>query len=1264
MKRFFRWFLILLLIHLLLPVFVALILYHPLVQHTLAGLGERWVERYTDYSVHIGNMRLYFPLRLHFEDISLTLKDDDDTTVEMSMLDFSVNPRPLFEKRVEAPYLIVRGIEVHTGDMSADMEIDGYVDDFRLYDLSYGFLHQGVDIREVSFSGGNVSVIDSNMVSKPRENTFSFPLSLSVGDCYFNDIDVNLCNGEKSFLVDVNRLACSELCVEPVLSVHLQQMQLSGGSLRVCSLPEFNDPLADKWNVTNLAMCVDSVIYTSPSDSAQLCFKAVLSTLSFNESYGFGLRDGTLSCLCEDGEIQLFNMKFVTDASTITGSMQVGDYGNDIYSMPLTADLNIEIGRSDAFRALSLTKNLPGSFFQFYPDKPLMLSLDLEGNIGDLQLCDGRVSLDSAFDFAFSGEAKNITDPLSSRAVLRLTGLMDNTEFIKMSMDSVGQQILMPDHILCSAELYYVPDSLLGLLSLESSVGALEMSMEYCLSRQYYSAVLSADAINLRSVFPLQSIGVVSLQAEIDGVGWDFMEPIASLDCLLWIDSLVWNGYTFYNGRFMISLYDGDLFVEGVCADTLVDFRLRTFVNYSPYHVKGEIYADVVNVDMQALGLSDTMLHPSGQCTFSFKADTSGVYMLHGGCYDLFLVTSQQTIHPHPLDISIWLARDSLSVNLNSGDMLIEASIPAAGYPWEWRTLSDTLLWGKMMDGAQIRVDMGTDNTISNYLSLFDVNLSHLFVQMDGRANSLSATCQLSDLSMRGVEVDNISLLANYTSDGLKAEFNTSNILWNTTTMQLLGRLKGRVWCERKVSIDDLLGVLYVEDLNYTFPQYGLSLYAKDSVSIPLRGGTLFFEHVPIRADGGQPLWIDGWVKLLGGTPSIQLVVDTRGVSLIDSHKGPNVLLYGKLLVDGKVSLSGPINNLSIKGGVTLRTGTSLHYIYKNATLVSTDRLAEVVTFTDFTASMPSVEPKRGWSGSALNMNLQVSVEPSVQLKVQLGASDSNAMTLQGGGILNAQLVPGTGFRLSGRYVVSSGELIVNIPLLHVHTMTVRPGSSLQWSGNALNPILDIVIENRVKTTVTIDDAPQSVLFVTGITLADTMERLSMKFTLEAPENASMQNSLATMSPDERSKLAVALLTTGLYLGEGGTGNLMNAALMGFLQSQIDDISRDAFRSVDVSFGIEPLADGVNGISTRKDYSFSVSKRFWNDRVRVTIGGSVTTANERIQSDAIIDNISVEWRLSGNGNRYIRLFYDRNYESILEGMIREAGVGYVFRKQF
>ena len=43
--------------------------------------------------------------------------------------------------------------------------------------------------------------------------------------------------------------------------------------------------------------------------------------------------------------------------------------------------------------------------------------------------------------------------------------------------------------------------------------------------------------------------------------------------------------------------------------------------------------------------------------------------------------------------------------------------------------------------------------------------------------------------------------------------------------------------------------------------------------------------------------------------------------------------------------------------------------------------------------------------------------------------------------------------------------------------------------------------------------------------------------------------------------------------------------------------------------------------------------------------------------------MSLEWKISDSSNRYIRIFYDKNYESLLEGEIIETGVGYVYKKK-
>ena len=698
------------------------------------------------------------------------------------------------------------------------------------------------------------------------------------------------------------------------------------------------------------------------------------------------------------------------------------------------------------------------------------------------------------------------------------------------------------------------------------------------------------------------------------------------------------------------------LVTEVSYADTLLHLRLAGHASYTPEQLTARLYTRLSDVHLRDLGIADTDLCPSVQSRLMLHADSAKVYTLRARLFDIHLASPLAAVEPQTMTLRARVSPDSLALAVRSGDLRLAAEARAEGLPWQWSSTAP-------LDQVQLALQAGTDNPLSHYLALMGIAVTTLQAHIHEEGATLVAHAGAGPLTLRGMRCDTLLVDALYDGYTLSADVDTDAFAWEMPMVQFGASLGARLTWRDAFRSDSLQGSLQLTSLQLAMPTYSLLLHTQDTVTLPFVQGALMVPNVALYAAGSQPLLIDGRVELLDAKPSLNLRFNAREVSLLQPLRTPQTQLYGTARLSANMVLSGTLDALRLDGDVALRGGTSLHYIYRSMSLATAGTLDDVVTFVDF-ATAADETVKRTYSPEGFTLNLNASIDPMVQLEVLLGASGENVAQIQGGGKLHVQYLPAAGLRLSGRYVVESGQVLINVPLLHVHTMTIVPGSAVQWSGNALNPLLDITAENRIRTSVTLDDTPQTVLFVASISLTDTMERLGLQFGLSAPESASMQNLLATLSPDERSKLTVALLTTGLYLGEGGTGNLMNTALMGFLQSQLDDISRDTFRSVDVSFGIEPLQDGVSGVSTRTDYSFSVAKRLWHDRIRIVIGGSVTTSNERIENNAIIDNISVEWRMSPNGNRYLRFFYDKNYESILEGVIRETGVGYTYRRRF
>jgi len=184
------------------------------------------------------------------------------------------------------------------------------------------------------------------------------------------------------------------------------------------------------------------------------------------------------------------------------------------------------------------------------------------------------------------------------------------------------------------------------------------------------------------------------------------------------------------------------------------------------------------------------------------------------------------------------------------------------------------------------------------------------------------------------------------------------------------------------------------------------------------------------------------------------------------------------------------------------------------------------------------------------------------------------------------------------------------------------------------------------------------------------LDDLSFAFDVSAPEDATIQNELTAMGAEERGKQALYIMVMKTYLGTGpigggggGVGKLnMGSALNSVLSSQINSLMGN-LKNASVSVGIEDHDLSDTG-GKRTDYSFRYSQRLFNNRFQIVIGGKVSTGeNATNNAESFIDNISLEYRLDRTGTRYVRLFYDKNYESVLEGEITETGVGLVLRKK-
>lgn len=468
-------------------------------------------------------------------------------------------------------------------------------------------------------------------------------------------------------------------------------------------------------------------------------------------------------------------------------------------------------------------------------------------------------------------------------------------------------------------------------------------------------------------------------------------------------------------------------------------------------------------------------------------------------------------------------------------------------------------------------------------------------------------------------------------------------------------------------------GELSLDSVSVLSRQYGAK-FRLDNRPIKLKNNRLEFDQFSIYTTGKNPFTIDGYVDFREmSRPIANLNMLANNYTLLDAKKTRESVVYGKVFTDFKATVKGPLTSLNMRGNMNLLSNTDVSYILTDSPLTVQDRLGSLVTFTSFNDTTTVAKQEiPAVSLGGLDMIMMVHIDPAVRVKVDLDATGDDRIVLEGGGDLTMKYTPQGDLTLAGRYTLSGGLMKYALPVIAAKEFAINNGSYVEWTGNPMDPLLNFTATDRIRASVQNggdDGGSRMVNFDVSVIVKNRLDNLSFAFDVSAPEDATVQNELTAMGPEERGKQALYIMVAKSYLGTGPIGGggvggslSMGSALNSVLTSQINALMGN-LKNASISVGAEEHDGGDTG-GKRTDYSFSYSQRFFNNRFQIVIGGKVSTgANAANTAESFIDNVSLEYRLDQTGTRYVRLFYDKNYESVLEGEITETGVGLVLRKK-
>ena len=645
--------------------------------------------------------------------------------------------------------------------------------------------------------------------------------------------------------------------------------------------------------------------------------------------------------------------------------------------------------------------------------------------------------------------------------------------------------------------------------------------------------------------------------------------------------------------------------------------------NYVYLADRGRIYGNVRLMDEQGTGLS----------FYTNREDTIADQEMTVELTHIDLQQFKRVI-PYLPDMSGWLGASAHYVDSN-GQMMLGTDVRVDDFVYEGSPMGNWEMSGVYLPGDN------NDHHVDGYVMHNDHEIIYL--------NGIYAFDEWGREDITG-ELE----LSHFPLDVI-------NPFIPDKVVEFVGDIDGTLSMTGSPMKPVLNGDLKLDSVSMSMPDMSIG-FRFDNKPVQMVDSRMVFDRFNIYTKGNTPFAINGSVDFSDlEKMMVDLRMKTDNYELMNAPKNRKATMYGKIYVDVDATLNGPVDELKMRGNMNVLGKTDFTYVLKDSPLMVDDRLGSMVTFVNFndTVNVAEEEPKMTLTG--MDIALTIHIDQAVQAHVDLTADGSNYMEVEGGGDLAFQYTPQGDMRLNGRYSLISGELKYQIPIIPLKTFNIREGSYLNWTGNVMNPEMNIKATERIRANVGSEgEASRMVSFDVGIALSDRLENMGLAFTLEAPEDATVQEQLNAMSVEERGKLAVTMLVTGMYMAEGNStgGFNMNNALNSFLQSQISNV---VGQSMDINLGMESRNDAEGGRGT--DYNFQFAKRFWNNRFRIVIGGTVSTGNAAQKDETFIDNVAIEYRLDESGTRYVKLFHDKNYESVLEGEVIETGLGVVLRKK-
>ncbi len=387
------------------------------------------------------------------------------------------------------------------------------------------------------------------------------------------------------------------------------------------------------------------------------------------------------------------------------------------------------------------------------------------------------------------------------------------------------------------------------------------------------------------------------------------------------------------------------------------------------------------------------------------------------------------------------------------------------------------------------------------------------------------------------------------------------------------------------------------------------AIYKPYDVGISLGSTPIVMHHnhvdlngLPIYAADSTFLALSGGLDLDSMRLDITLAADS--FAPVKLTQGGPLPVYGELATDIRGHVTGPLDSILADVDVTILPTTDITYPIDKKNLAQ--------------------------------------VKPYGTVNVRYGVADG-------------------AMELGGKLHVDDGFIRYSPKAYPIMPFHVDSGSHVLFNGPLGQTQLNVSASQQVKADVQSgDDETRRVDFTTGVRVNGALDSIglsSLGFFLEAPNDEDITRELASVDEETREGLAATLLATGMYVGESNeaaqrSGYALSSIINSRINAAMANSKMGKFVDIDLSSGQSQHASGKTN-----DMNISISKSFFKDKLRITLGSTITDDPEVNATNGLLSKITADYKLTKDGNVSLRLFSQRDYNNILEGELYKYGLG-------